>query len=152
MACHAGSDGQLGGAITHFQKVTHSYRPGLFASYDLRDLRRMNNCLERLFGAHRYHERWAGGRIVASPGTVVRGAVRLVASAATRLWTVVTADLAPATWLLGGPCAPAWWRGMGAARAAGDSGVTRPPISPRLGPRRSGRHCRRSLFFGLLAD
>jgi hypothetical protein len=47
------------------------------------------------FGSYRYHERWASGRKVASPGTVVRDSVRLVASAATRLGPVDGADLAP---------------------------------------------------------
>src|SRR5215211_7811401 len=44
-----------------------------------------NNDLEHLFGAHRYHERRASGRKQGSPGLVVQGSVRVVASLATRL-------------------------------------------------------------------
>jgi len=51
--------------------------------------------LEQFFGSYRYHERRSSGRKVACPGTVVRGSVRLVASAATRLRPVEAADLAP---------------------------------------------------------
>ena len=46
---------------------------------------RTDNDLEQLFGSHRYHERRASGRKVASPGLVVRGSVRLPAAVATRL-------------------------------------------------------------------
>ncbi|MGL4553920.1 MAG: ISNCY family transposase [Gemmataceae bacterium] len=46
---------------------------------------RTNNDLEHLFGSHRYHERRASGRKRASPGLVVQGSVRVVASLATRL-------------------------------------------------------------------
>ena len=66
-------------------KVTRSYWPGLFHCYDVADLPRTNNDLEQLFGSHRYHERRASGRKVASPGLVVRGSVRVVAGLATRL-------------------------------------------------------------------
>jgi hypothetical protein len=75
--------------------VTPSYWSGLFRCYDLADLPRTNNDLEQFFGAHRYHERRASGRKVASPGLVVRGSVRL-AAAATRLGGPVRGeDLAP---------------------------------------------------------
>jgi hypothetical protein len=87
--------GSLRGAIGHFLKVTRSYWPGLFACYDTAELPRTNNDLEQFFGSYRYHERRASGRKVASPGTVVRGSVRLVASAATRLGSIDGADLAP---------------------------------------------------------
>ncbi len=52
-----------------------------------------NNDLEQFFGSHRYHERRASGRKTACAGTVVRGSVRLVASAATRLHRVEATDL-----------------------------------------------------------
>ena len=66
--------------IATFLKVTNSYWPGLFLCYDLSDLPRTNNDLEHLFGSTRYHERRSTGRKQASPGLVVRGAVRIVAS------------------------------------------------------------------------
>jgi hypothetical protein len=68
-----------------FVKVTRSYWGGLFPCYDSADLPRTNNDLEHLFGSHRYHERRASGRKQASPGLVVQGSVRVVASLATRL-------------------------------------------------------------------
>ena len=95
MTREAGSAGSLRGAVGHFVKVTRSYWPGLFACYDAAELPRTNNDLEQFFGSYRYHERRASGRKVASPGTVVRGSVRLMASAATRLGPVDGADLAP---------------------------------------------------------
>ena len=88
--------GELSGALKHFRKVTRSYWSGLFPCYDVSDLPRTNNDLEQFFGSHRYHERRASGRKVASPGLVVRGSVRVVAAAATRLGGPVRgADLAP---------------------------------------------------------
>jgi hypothetical protein len=71
--------------LQHFVKVTKSYWPGLFRCYASADLPRTNNDLEHLFGSHRYHERRASGRKVASPGLVVLGSVRVVAGLATRL-------------------------------------------------------------------
>src|SRR5215471_6555713 len=68
-----------------FRRVTTSYWPGLFHCYDLADLPRTNNDLEQYFGSARYHERRTTGRKAASPSMVVRGAVRMVASVATRL-------------------------------------------------------------------
>jgi hypothetical protein len=82
-------------ALRHFVKVSHSYEPGLFHCYDMEDLPRTNNDLEHVFGSHRYHERRATGRKVASPGLVVRGQVRLVAGVATRLRVVTGEELAP---------------------------------------------------------
>jgi hypothetical protein len=102
MTRDAEAAGSLRQAVGHFLKVTRSYWPGLFACYDTVDLPRTNNDLEQFFGSYRYHERRASGRKVASPGTVVRGSVRLVASAATRLRPVDGADLAPSD--------PARWR------------------------------------------
>jgi hypothetical protein len=95
MARHAASVGRLAPAVAHFLKVTRSYWPGLFTCYDVPDLPRTNNDLEQFFGAHRYHERRSNGRRTACAGAVVRGSVRLVASAATRLHQVTAADLAP---------------------------------------------------------
>jgi hypothetical protein len=76
--------GALAPAVDQFQKVTASYWPGLFHCYDVPDLPRTNNALEQCFGAVRYHERRAPGRKGASPGLVVRGAVRVVAVVASR--------------------------------------------------------------------
>ena len=76
--------GALAPAVDQFCKVTASYWPGLFHCYDVPDLPRTNNALEQYFGAARYHERRASGRKGASPGLVVRGAVRAVAAVATR--------------------------------------------------------------------
>ena len=76
--------GALAPAVDQFQKVTASYWPGLFHCYDVPDLPRTNNELEQYFGSARYHERRASGRKGASPGLVVRGAVRVVAAVATR--------------------------------------------------------------------
>jgi hypothetical protein len=90
------SHGSLAEAFDHFRKVTRSYWPGLFRCYEVADLPRTNNDLEQFFGSYRYHERRASGRKVACPGTVVRGSVRLVAAATTRLRTVQVADLIPA--------------------------------------------------------
>jgi hypothetical protein len=94
-ARHAGAAGTLGDAFDHFRKVTRSYWPGLFRCYDVADLPRTNNDLEQFFGAYRYHERRCSGRKVACLGTVVRGSVRLVAAAATRLRPIEAADLVP---------------------------------------------------------
>jgi hypothetical protein len=87
--------GKLALALEHFAKVSGSYEPGLFHCYDVEDLPRTNNALEQLFGSHRYHERRASGRKRGSPTTVVRGAARLVAAAATRLRQVSGEELAP---------------------------------------------------------
>lgn len=77
--------GTLQPAVVHFLKVSASYWPGLFHCYDIPGLPRTNNILEQFFGSVRYHHRRASGRIRASPGTVVRGAVRALASTASRL-------------------------------------------------------------------
>lgn len=87
--------GKLQGAVRHFVKVTRSYWSGLFACYTVKDLPRTNNALEQFFGAGRYHERRVRGTKVASPGMVLRGSVRLVAAAATRLRVVAGSDLVP---------------------------------------------------------
>jgi hypothetical protein len=81
--------------LSTFRKVTTSYWPGLFHCYDHVDLPRTNNMLEQYFGSARYHERRTTGRKAASPGMVVRGAVRIVASISTRLHCFCGADLQP---------------------------------------------------------
>jgi hypothetical protein len=75
----------LADALAHFLKVTASYAPGLFYTYDQPGLPRTNNDLEQCFGAARWHERRATGRKGAVPGLVVRGPVRVLAAAATHL-------------------------------------------------------------------
>jgi hypothetical protein len=75
----------VGANLNHFLKVSKSYWSGLFGCYASSDLPRTNNDLEHAFGSHRYHERRASGRRRASPGLVVLGSVRLIASVATRL-------------------------------------------------------------------
>ena len=87
--------GTLEPAVTHFLKVTKSYWRGLFHCYEYPDLPRTNNDLEQVFGSVRHHERRATGRKGASPGTVVRGAVRLIAAVATRLGLFGPAQLCP---------------------------------------------------------
>jgi len=86
----------LAPAVDHFLKVTASYWPGLFHCYTQPDLPRTNNELEQYFGSARYHERRATGRKGASPGLVVRGAVRLIAAVATRLRLFDAPELQPA--------------------------------------------------------
>jgi hypothetical protein len=95
LARHQEACGRLREACEQFRKVTRSYWAGLFRCYEVEALPRTNNDLEQFFGSYRYHERRASGRKVACPGTVVRGSVRLAASAATRLRSVTVADLVP---------------------------------------------------------
>lgn len=94
MTRHRALAGDHSGAVDHFLKVTRSYWPGLFHCYDWPDLPRTNNDLEQFFGSHRYHERRATGRKVASPSLVLRGSVRLLAAAATRKRVYSARDLA----------------------------------------------------------
>jgi hypothetical protein len=94
-ARHRGLLGSPTAAFDHLRKVTRSYWPGLFRCYEVEGLPRTNNDLEQFFGSYRYHERRRSGRKVACPGTVVRGSVRLVAAAATRLGPVGVTDLIP---------------------------------------------------------
>jgi len=93
LARHRRALGSLAGALDHFGKVTRSDRPGLFGCYAVADLPRTNNDLEPFFGSYRHHERRCSGRKVACPGMVVRGSVRLVSAAATRLRPIGVADL-----------------------------------------------------------
>lgn len=95
LARHRRATGRLAAAFAAFLKVTRSYWPGLFHCYDTSDLPRTNNDLEQFFGSYRYHERRCSGRKVACPGTVVRGSVRLVAAAVTRLRPIGVEDLVP---------------------------------------------------------
>lgn len=95
MRRHRHKAGRLAPAIDHFLKVTGSYWPGLFHCYDLADLPRTNNDLERLFGSHRHHQRRATGRKTASPSLVLRGSVQIIAAAATRLQAYRGRDLTP---------------------------------------------------------
>ena len=93
MARHRAGAGDLAGAVDHFRKVARSYRPGLFHCYAVPGLPRTDNGLERLFGSQRHHERRATGRKMASPATVLRGEVRLIAATATRLRPPTIRDL-----------------------------------------------------------
>lgn len=81
--------------LSTFRKVTTSYWPSLFHCYNHADLPRTNNGLEQYFGSVRYHERRATGRKCASPSLVVRGAVRVVASVASRLHPFSEGELCP---------------------------------------------------------
>jgi len=84
MTAQQGTRGTLAPAVDRFRTVTASSAPGLFHGYDVPDLPPTNNALEQCFGTVRYHERRATGRKGASPGLVVRGAVRVVAALAAR--------------------------------------------------------------------
>ena len=95
MARHGERAGDLAGALGHFLKVTRSYWPGLFHCYSVEGVPRTNNDLEQFFGSCRHHERRATGRKGASPGLVLRGSVRLLAGAATRLRSRCGAELQP---------------------------------------------------------
>jgi hypothetical protein len=97
MACHHAGAGSLSGAVDHFLKVTRSYRPGLFHCHAVPRQPRTDNGLAQLFGSQRYHERRATGRKMASPATVLRGEVRLIAATATRLHPPTARDLGRAS-------------------------------------------------------
>jgi hypothetical protein len=95
IARHRRDPGHQAGGKPQLLNVKRSYWPGLFRSYEVDGLPRTNNDLEQFFGSYRYHERRASGRKVACPGAVVRGSVRLVASAASRLRSIAAVDLIP---------------------------------------------------------
>jgi hypothetical protein len=95
MSRHRAKCGSLGEATAQFLKVSRSYWGGLFWCYQVAELPRTNNDLEQFFGSYRYHERRCSGRKVACPGTVVRGRVRLVSAATSRLRSVSVEDLIP---------------------------------------------------------
>jgi hypothetical protein len=81
--------------LSTFRKVTASYWSGLFHCYDVADLPRTNNELEQYFGSARHYERRATGRKQASPAMVIRGAVRITASVASRLHPFSGPELCP---------------------------------------------------------
>ena len=84
MTAQRSTAGASARAVDRFRTVTASYAPGLFHCYAVPHLPPTNNALEQFFGAVRYHERRATGRKGASPGLVVRGAVRVIAAVAAR--------------------------------------------------------------------
>lgn len=88
-----GSSEKLTAMLATFRKVITSYWPSLFHCYNQADLPCTNNDLEHYFGSARYHERRTTGRKRASPGYVVRGAVRAVASVASRLHHFASGEL-----------------------------------------------------------
>lgn len=93
--------GALAPAVDRFLKVSRSYWPGLFHCYSVKGLPRTNNDLEQFFGSSRHHERRTTGRKRAPLGLVLRGSVRVVAGAATRLRSRSAAELQlgdPARW------------------------------------------------------
>jgi hypothetical protein len=65
----------------------------LFACYQVQHLPRTHNGLEQYFGSARHAERRVTGRKQASPGLVLRGAVRVVAAGASRLLAVTATVL-----------------------------------------------------------
>jgi hypothetical protein len=87
--------GPLAPAVGHLLQVSRSAWPGLLHCDTVPERPRTNQELEQFFGAYRSHERRATGRKVASPAVVLRGAVRLVACAATRLRPFTSEALAP---------------------------------------------------------
>lgn len=72
--------GTLEPGITHFLKITRSYWSGLFHCYDVENLPRTNNDLERSFGVLRHHQRRCTGRKVAPSSLVIRGSVQLASA------------------------------------------------------------------------
>lgn len=94
MQRHREKAGDLTSAVDHFIKVTRSYWPGLFHTYDEPDLPRTNNALEQAFGSHRYHERRTSGRRSGSRSLVIRGPARLPSAVLTRLQPPRVRDLA----------------------------------------------------------
>jgi hypothetical protein len=97
MTRHRAKAGALTSAVDHFLKVSRSYWPGLFHCYSIPALPRTHNDLEQFFGAHRCHERRTTGRKGATPGLVLRGAVRLMAWAAPRIRPFASEELVPET-------------------------------------------------------
>jgi hypothetical protein len=87
--------GSLSETIDHFLHFSENFAPGLFHCYDVPDLPRPNNDLERCFGSVRAHERRATGRRGAIPELVVRGPVRLFAAVVTKIHVLQDADLQP---------------------------------------------------------
>ncbi len=96
MSRHGHHAGTLAPALERFAHVARRWHAGLFHCYDNDELPRTNNDLEQLFGSYRHHERRTTGRKAASPATVLRGAVRLLAATATRGCLVTARELASA--------------------------------------------------------
>lgn len=86
--------GTLESGITQFLKITRSYWSGLFHCYEIEDLPRTNNDLERTFGVLRHHQRRCTGRKVAPSSLVIRGSVQLASAIATALRPFPAEDLA----------------------------------------------------------
>lgn len=97
MAAERERAGTLAPAVDHFLKVTRSYAPGLFHTYDLPGVPRTNNDLEQWFGQARYHQRRVSGRKRPDARLVVRGSVRLVAAVVSRRHRFAGADLRPSS-------------------------------------------------------
>ena len=95
MSRERASVGALEPAVAHFLKGTRSSWRGLCHCYAIVGWPRTNNELEQTFGAVRHAERRATGRKSASPGRVVRGAVRIIAAIVTRLVRFAPAQLRP---------------------------------------------------------
>ncbi|GHO77778.1 hypothetical protein KSD_55490 [Ktedonobacter sp. SOSP1-85] len=95
MRQETGASEPLQQMVATFLKVTEGYWAGRFSCYEAADLPRTNNDLEHTFGSVRYHERRATGRKQASPGLVIRGAVRMVASVASQRYLFSGPDLQP---------------------------------------------------------
>jgi hypothetical protein len=89
--------GSLTSAIDHLLKVSRSSWPGLFHCSSIPALPRTHNDVAQFFGAQRCQERRTTGRKGATPGLGRRGAVRLVAWAATRLRPFASEELVPET-------------------------------------------------------
>jgi hypothetical protein len=115
--------GALAPAVDRFLKVSRSYWPGLFHCYSVQGVPRTNNDLEQFFGSSRHHERRTTGRKGAPLGLVLRGSVRLMAGAATRLRIRTGAELQPRD--------PDGWKTL------------RQQLNARCNTRRRGLHFRR---------
>lgn len=75
-------------------KVTDSYWAGLFHTYDVEELPKTNNDLERSFGQLRHHQRRVTGRKAAPASLVQRVSVRLIAAITTRIRTFSAKEFA----------------------------------------------------------
>src|SRR3954466_13519847 len=93
-------------------------------------LPRTNTHPDPRFGSPRHHERRCTGRKAASPGLVLRGAVRVVAGLGTRGGWITGGELAPGAPGAGGGCAGR----AGAAAAGAGPPLPLPPRPPGLSP------------------
>jgi hypothetical protein len=82
-------------AAKHFERVSRSYEPGLFACFELEGMPKTNNDLEQAFGQVRHHERRASGSTGKKGSLVASGGVRLIAALTTRMSEATEADLVP---------------------------------------------------------